>query len=139
IFGIAATPTPPGYDLSAAYRSAAIAPNVHTLRQRRHRTQLNDRAFQIAAFGACQICDNPLIAEAFAADEVAFAPSVDAFVATARDLLHDPQRRHEMGVKAHARALRDHHWLNRIAALYRALGIDRNIVVDGRAFAPVTG
>jgi hypothetical protein len=139
IFRIAASPTPPGFDLLAAYRSAAIAPNVHTIRQRRHGTQLNDRAFQIAAFGATQICDNPLITHAFASDEVAFASTVGAFVAIARDLLNDPQRRHEMGSRAHARALRDHHWLNRVAAVYRALGIERNIVVDGRAFAAVTG
>jgi hypothetical protein len=139
IFHIAASPTPPGFDLLAAYRSAAIAPNVHTIRQRRHATQLNDRAFQIAAFGTCQICDNPLITRAFAPDEVAFAPTAGEFVAVARDLLRDPQRRAEMGVRAHARALRDHHWLNRIAALFRALGIERDIIVNGRTFAPVTG
>lgn len=137
--GVPASFTPPGFDLGAAYRAAAIAPNVHTLRQRSHMTQLNDRVFQIAGFGGCQICDNPLISEVFAADEVALGLSPASFVEIARQLLRDPQRRQNMGVRAHARALKDHHWLNRIAAIFRALGIEREISVGDRKFEPRTG
>jgi len=52
LIGLETKPTSLDTDINALYQSSLICPDIHTIRQKYHRTQLNDRTFNIGAAGA---------------------------------------------------------------------------------------
>jgi len=128
--GLETKPTSPHTDINALYRSSLICPNIHTTRQKYRRTQLNDRTFNIAAAGAFQICDNPLVRDYFNEDEIIYAENDADYLEKIDFFLRHPDATLPLTAAALKRAHRDHSYCNRIASLYESLGIS-NIVRFG--------
>lgn len=133
LIGLETKPTSPDIDINALYRSSLICPNIHTTRQKYHRTQLNDRTFNIAAAGAFQICDNPLVRDYFKEDEIICAENDVDYIEKMDFFLRHPDATLPLTAAALKRASRDHSYFNRIASLYESLGIN-NIVGVGDQF-----
>ena len=116
-----------GIDINALYRSSLICPNIHTNHQKYHRTQLNDRTFNIAAAGAFQICDNPPVRDYFNENAVVSAETDIEYIEKIDFFLRHPDATLPLTAAALKRASRDHSYFNRIASLYESLGIS-NVV-----------
>jgi len=136
--GIEAEPTPPGMNTGKLYRQALIAPNIHTLRQRSHRIQVNDRSFHIPACGGFQICDNPMIRDYFDASEVVLAESENEFVEMTTHFLRNPDATLPFLHKASHKIRQEHSYFNRIAALYKALDIHKEVRIGAQSWQPFT-
>jgi hypothetical protein len=113
-----------------------ICPNIHTARQKYRRIQLNDRTFNIAAAGAFQICDNPLVRDYFNEDEIIYAENDADYLEKIDFFLRHPDSTLPLIAAALKRAYRDHSYFNRIASLYESLGISHAVGVGDEFWKP---
>jgi hypothetical protein len=98
--------------------------------------QLNDRTFNIAAAGAFQICDNPLVRDYFNEDEIICAENDVDYIEKMDFFLRHPDARLPLTAAALKRAYRDHSYFNRIASLYESLGISNVVRVGDEVWKP---
>lgn len=136
LLGVEASPTAPGMEIMDFYRRALVSPNIHTVRQRVEGSQVNDRCFQIPAAGGFQICDTPLIRDFFDASEVVLAETEDDFVEKTAHYLRHPEETLPFSANAARRVRRDHSHFNRIAAIFEALGIAREVRLGEEVWHP---
>jgi hypothetical protein len=134
--GLETKPTPPNTDINDLYRSSLICPNIHTARQKRRAIQLNDRTFNIAAAGAFQICDNPLVVDYYSNDEIVYADNDIEYIEKVEFFLRHPELTKPFTAAALRRTYRDHSYFNRIAALYEGLGICDYVGIGDECWKP---
>ena len=137
-FGIKTSLLTGEIDWRGLYQSAAIAPNLHSHRQKDRMIQVNDRCFHIAAYGGFQLIDHPLAAKFFGPDELAIALGPGDLVEQFFHYLDLPELRREMIQRARERISQDHSHFNRIAALFEALQIDQPVLWQGQTYGATT-
>ena len=103
--------------LNAIYNLGRVCINIHTDEQSQGENQgidLNNRVFDLAMAGCCQVCDNPdAIKRCFDENEVATAKNPEDWVEQVFSILDDPARAESMRQNAFRRAMRDHTWHQR--------------------------
>ena len=113
-FGIADQQLEWGPLLNILYNLATVCVNVHGAEQVRGRdTQLdaNNRLFDLAMAGRCQVSDSPeLVSDYFSPDEVPAEDDPSAWVERVKELAADPQAAKEYGARARSHALERHTW-----------------------------
>lgn len=119
-FGISDQQLEWGALLNILYNLATVCVNIHGAEQvcgRDRRLDANNRLFDLAMAGRCQVSDNPaLVCEYFSPDEVAAADDPQAWVQRVKELVADPQAAREYGARARSRALESHTWEIRAGA-----------------------
>jgi hypothetical protein len=113
-FGISDQQLEWGPLLNILYNLATVCVNIHGAEQVRGRDRqldANNRLFDLAMAGRCQVSDNPaLVGDYFSPDEVATADEPQAWVQKVRELVADPRAANEYGARARSRALERHTW-----------------------------
>jgi len=119
-FGIAEQQLEWGSLLNIVYNLAAVCVNVHgdeQVRGRDRQTDANNRLFDLAMAGRCQVSDNQtLVRDYFSPDEVATANEPQAWVQRVVELVAKPEAATEYGTRARSRALDSHTWDERAGA-----------------------
>lgn len=136
LLGLDTKPTQPDTDINGLYRSSLVCPNIHTTRQKQRGIQLNDRTFNIAAAGAFQICDNPLVGDYYSKDEIVCADNDIEYIEKVEFFLRHPEATLPYTVAALKRTYRDHSYFNRIAAIYESLSISDFVGIGDECWKP---
>lgn len=96
-------------DVRAWYSSATVCLNFHSMSQRAVGEPTNSRAFQIAACGGCQVCDDVTdMRNHFDETEVVVARDSDDFVEAIHYFRSHPKEARDMGRRASLKALAHH-------------------------------
>lgn len=120
--------------LSRLYGTSLISPNIHTVRQKSHQLQVNDRCFQIPASGGFQVCDNPLALGYFEDSEIVVANTGDEFIERVDYFLRHPEATLPY-VKAALSAVKaKHSYFNRIATLFGELSFNDPVALNGNVW-----
>ena len=100
--------------LNILYNLATVCVNIHSAEQVRGRDShldANNRLFDLAMAGRCQVSDNSgLVRDYFSSDELVTADEPRAWVQRVRELVAHPEVAGRYGARARERALDSHTW-----------------------------
>jgi hypothetical protein len=103
--------------LNIVYNLGKVCVNIHAdaqIQGKDMRLDLNNRVFDLAMSGCCQVCDNPEgVRECFSEDEVAIADKPNEWVDLVMHMLNHPADAEAYRQKAFNRALNEHTWYKR--------------------------
>ena len=120
------------------YQQAAIAPNLHSWRQKKRMIQVNNRTFDIPLYGGFQITDHPLAAKFFDPNEICIASTPAEFQERFFYYLQRPEQRKKQIEAARLRLCQDHSYFNRIAAIFDSLGDSSPVTWKGTTYRATT-
>lgn len=111
--------------LNTIYNLGRVCINIHTKSQvqgKELQLDLNNRVFDLALAGCCQVCDNPeAVRTCFNKDEVAATENPKEWVELVLHMLSHPLDVEAYRKKALFRALKDHSWHKRAGDFVRMI------------------
>jgi hypothetical protein len=111
--------------LNVIYNLGKVCINIHTSSQVQgpdKQIDLNNRVFDLAMAGCCQVCDNPeAVRQCFGKDEIAFAQEPNEWVERVLFLLDHPAEAESLRHKGLRRAQSDHTWSKRASEFLKII------------------
>jgi len=135
-FGIPARPFRIDHTWPSKFAQAAIAPNLHTHRQKSRMIQVNNRTFDIPLYGGFQITDHPLAAKFFDPTEICIAPSPREFLDQFFEFLHRPDLRESQIKAAQLKLRKEHSYFNRLSSIFEAFELSAQLHYGGLDYSP---
>ncbi len=130
-----------GPALNRLYNQTKVCVNISNLEQLQGKNRCldaNNRLFDVALAGACQVSNGPeLVQHYFSNDEVLAATTPELWIKKIANCLQQPDLRSKIGRAARRKALADHCWSNRAELLMHTISANWSSEINS-TFQPLT-